>query len=91
MANDTVNPPTSPAILILEDTSARACVLAAKLNALLAYTYGESGGAFRNMNDHLQDEYMWSCADMASELKALVAKIDTHVSAAPLQQLNPQS
>lgn len=89
MANDTVNPPTLPAVL--EEASTRAHILAAKLNALLAFTYGESGDSFRNMSDHLQDEYMWSCSDMAAELKALVAKIDTAVSATLLQQLNPQS
>lgn len=41
---------------------------ARQLRALLDNTYGESGDAFRRMNDDRQDEYLWACADMAEEI-----------------------
>lgn len=46
--------------------------LAIKLDALLAYSYGESGEAFRNLNEDMQDAYLWTCSDMAGEIKRLV-------------------
>ncbi|RYF60105.1 MAG: hypothetical protein EOO27_07045 [Comamonadaceae bacterium] len=46
--------------------------LSIKLDALLAFTYGESGEAFRNLHGDVQDAYLWACSDMAGEIKGLV-------------------
>ncbi len=48
---------------------------AQKLHALLIHTYGNSGEAFRNMNDSLQDAYLWTCADLASQVEGLAKKL----------------
>ncbi len=60
----------------LLDACNEASILASKLNALLAMTYGEQGESFRNMNDAIQDEYMWACSDMATDLRELVGKLN---------------
>lgn len=54
------------------DDNDRLAQLTLKLNALLAHTYGCSGEEFRNLNDEIQDSYMWACSDMASDIKELV-------------------
>jgi hypothetical protein len=38
-----------------------------QLSALLEHTYGESGEAFRSMNDGPQENYLWLCADMVRD------------------------
>ncbi|MGF6781115.1 hypothetical protein [Paraburkholderia sp. GAS334] len=43
-----------------------------KLSAMLAVTCGESGESFRNLNDTIQNNYMWARADMACELQDLM-------------------
>lgn len=43
--------------------------LLTKAHALAAITYGGAGEAFRNLNDALQDEYMWALADMIHQSK----------------------
>ena len=48
---------------------------AQKLHALLIHTYGNSGEAFRNMNDSLQDAYLWTCADLASQVEGLAKRL----------------
>lgn len=40
-----------------------------KLEALLQNTFSESGPAFRNLNEELQDSYLWACADLAASIK----------------------
>jgi len=47
----------------------------AHLESMLATTYGDSGEAFRCLNDDLQDNYMWACSDMASECRELMNQI----------------
>lgn len=42
-----------------------------QLEAMLAMTFGESGGSFRNMNDDLQDSFMWSCSSAITEIRQL--------------------
>jgi hypothetical protein len=43
----------------------------AQLDALLAVTYGEQGASFRMQNESLQDNYMWCCSRLASEIREL--------------------
>ena len=40
-----------------------------KLEALLQNAHGESGPAFRNLHEELQDSYLWACADLAAAVK----------------------
>ena len=47
----------------------------AQLSALLYMTYGEGGDAFRRVSDAFQDDYMWACADLASEVRVLSQKL----------------
>ena len=47
----------------------------AKLEALLVNAYGESGESFRNLNNDLQDTYIWACSDLAGEIKELVKRL----------------
>lgn len=42
-----------------------------QLEAMLAMTFGESGESFRNMNDDLQDNFMWSCSSAIKEIRQL--------------------
>ena len=44
----------------------------AQLKAMLAMTYGEPGETFRNINDDLQDNFMWSCAMAIKEIRQLL-------------------
>ena len=60
----------------------KASEITQKLQALLCQTYGEGGTSFRNMADHLQDAYMWQCADLADEIEGLVSESESMVSAA---------
>jgi hypothetical protein len=43
----------------------------AQLDALLAVTYGEQGTSFRMHNESLQDNYMWCCSRLATEIREL--------------------
>ena len=43
----------------------------AQLDAMLVMAYGEGGEVFRNMNDHLQDNYLWACSSLAADCKDL--------------------
>jgi hypothetical protein len=54
------------------DHKDRMDAIAQKLSAMLAVTCGANGESFRNLNDQIQDNYMWACADMARELQNLV-------------------
>jgi len=47
----------------------------AQLEAVLAMTYGDAGESFRNMNDDLQDNYLWSCGTLARECKELALSL----------------
>jgi len=49
----------------------------AQLSALMAHAYGESGKAFRNMNDDLQDAYLWHCSDVALDCNQAADDIHT--------------
>lgn len=44
----------------------------AQLDAMLNMSYGCAGEAFRNMNDALQDNYLWACSTLATECVDLV-------------------
>lgn len=57
------------------DAQSSADILVAKLHALMMMTYGEAGESFRSMNDELQDNYMWACAGMVTDLKETIAEI----------------
>ncbi len=47
----------------------------AQLEAVLAMSYGDAGESFRNMNDDLQDNYLWSCGTLATECKELALSL----------------
>lgn len=47
----------------------------AHLEALLMMTYGEGGESFRTLREDLQDNYMWACCDMATEIRALFQQV----------------
>jgi hypothetical protein len=47
----------------------------AQLEAVLAMSYGDAGESFRNMNDDLQDNYLWSCGTLARECKELALSL----------------
>ena len=44
--------------------------LAMKLHAMLDMTYGGAGEAFRDMADGLQDQFLWACGDLSTQLLA---------------------
>lgn len=52
------------------------------LEAMLMATYGESGESFRVWNDLLQDNFMWSCAELATECRALFSALGSKGGAA---------
>ena len=53
----------------------------AGLESLLKMTCGGSGQAFRKFSEPVQDEYLTTCAALASECQALL----THLSAPPVR------
>jgi hypothetical protein len=53
----------------------RATIAAAKLDAMLSAITGERAQGFRNLDDDLQDNYLWACADLAHELQRAVKEI----------------
>lgn len=72
-----VNPTAAPSAITCTPTKTAAMVEAvddafaniSKLEALLQLTYSESGPAFRNLRDDIQDSYLWACADLAAAAK----------------------
>ena len=46
-----------------------------QLSAMLHLIFGEGLGRFNNMNDTIQDNYLWSCAMIADECKELVERL----------------
>ena len=72
--------PTTPATKMetMVDAIDEAYIHVSKLEALLQNTYSECGPTFRNLNDDIQDSYLWACADLATSIKAaLEAKFAT--------------
>lgn len=63
--------PTTPApkIAAMVDAIDQAYCHVSKLEALLQNTYSECGPTFRNLNDDMQDSYLWACADLATSIK----------------------
>lgn len=57
------------------DLMNRVSGLSMKLHALLSNTYGGSGESFRDLNDDLQDAYLWACASLAGELENAVTEL----------------
>ena len=49
---------------------------ALKLKALLVHTYGNSGEAFRAMNDDSQDSYLWACSNLMDEIAELTTELN---------------
>jgi len=47
----------------------------------LQNTYGNSGESFRSMADHLQDAYLWQCADLVDEIEGLMSESESMASA----------
>lgn len=64
--------PTTPATktAAMVDAIDEAYSHVSKLEALLMNTYSECGPNFRNLNDDIQDSYLWACADLATSIKA---------------------
>lgn len=46
-----------------------------KAQALIAMTFGESGEAFRNMNDDYQDRFLWAISDLVTEATNVVTEL----------------
>lgn len=53
--------------------SAQAALL--KAQALIAMTFGESGEAFRTMNDDYQERFLWAINDLVNEATSRVTAI----------------
>ncbi|MDO8787779.1 MAG: hypothetical protein Q7J42_06885 [Sulfuritalea sp.] len=52
-----------------------------QLEAMLLATHGEAGESFRCRSDVQQDNFMWSCMDVATECRALFSALnDSHVN-----------
>ena len=68
MATKPTAPASKTAAMVEAIDSAYAHI--SKLEALLQNTYSESGPAFRNLRDDIQDSYLWACADLAAAVKA---------------------
>lgn len=49
----------------------------AQLDAMLLSAYGQGGESFRAMADDAQDEFMWACAYMATEIRSLFSALGT--------------
>jgi len=47
----------------------------AQLDAMVAVTYGEQGEAFRNMNDDIQDKFMWGINTITDQLSNEAEKL----------------
>lgn len=47
----------------------------AQLDALLYMTYGEGGDVFRRSSGAVQENYLWACAELASEARKLAQKL----------------
>jgi hypothetical protein len=45
----------------------------AQLKAMLCITYGCGAGTFQNLSVDIQENYMWACADLAAECRALAS------------------
>lgn len=46
-----------------------------QLEAMLMATHGETGEHFRRHNGTVQDNFMWSCTDVATECRALFSSL----------------
>ncbi|MDR6153886.1 hypothetical protein C8C95_0193 [Acidovorax sp. 99] len=72
MAKQTVNQSLSSEDLTnIDDLSKKS----AQLDALMYMTYGEGGEVFRRSSDKVQENYLWACAEIASEVRALSEKL----------------
>ena len=49
----------------------------AQLDALLYMTYGEGVEVFRRSSDTVQDNYLWACAEIASEVRKLAQRLNS--------------
>lgn len=72
MATETV---TEHKYAMPSDSADRLQVLTAKLSAMLAHTFGNSGESFRELNDDTQDSYLWACAEMMEEIHELASEL----------------
>jgi hypothetical protein len=59
------------------DAFERAHTCATQLHALLAHCIGEGGEAFRNLNNELQDTYLWLACDLAAEAEKSLSGAQT--------------
>jgi hypothetical protein len=53
----------------------------AHLDALLARSYGDSGQAYRMLDDQSQSDYLWACSTLASECRALFEQMSARRAA----------
>lgn len=47
-----------------------------QLESMLSVAYGEAGESFRNLDDEIQDNYLWAVASMAQEARALYQTLE---------------
>lgn len=72
MADETVTPRV---LAMSQDRAEKLQVLTMKLTAMLNHTFGNSGEAFRDMDEGRQDSYMWACAEMMEEVHELALEL----------------
>ncbi len=46
-----------------------------KLHAMMIMTYGNAADAFNGLNDEHRDNYLWACASLVEESRALAESL----------------
>lgn len=72
MADETVTPRM---MAMSQDSTHKLQVLTMKLTAMLNHTFGNSGDSFRELDEGIQDSYMWACAEMMEEIHELASEL----------------
>lgn len=72
MADETVPPRM---MTMSQESSHKLQILTMKLTALLNHTFGNSGDSFRELDEGIQDSYMWACAEMMEEINDLASEL----------------
>lgn len=62
----------------------------AQAKAAAAVMYGETGDAFRNLNDDIQDNFAWLLHDLVGDIEACVNSMSKQLTAAGAKQADAQ-
>ena len=74
MKNKAAQPAAQAELSLIDAIDNTQCALL-KAQALIAMTFGESGEAFRNMNDDYQDRFLWAISDLVTEATNVVTEV----------------